>query len=242
MKNLKKFIFVFIILCLTAGCGSKSSSEEQLPQVTDDAITNVIKGHVIDLESVPATIDLYKKGKFTADDYKLTDKIQYGLNSSFGLETNIDLSAQEIANLKARNINNVTSYIEVSEVENAIDSTFGSIDIKHEGEVGTCPKYTYDSTDKRYYVNESCTLDQKSIISYVSSINYEGNLYYATVYVGFIENNKVYNNVKKSKVIKELASEESYAIDEENKDDFEKYTYTFTKNSDGNYIFTKVEK
>ncbi len=242
MNKFKKIVFVFLVLLLTAGCGAKEEAETNYTEVKDETIINVIKGHVVNIETLPKTIELYKKDSFQASDYSNDDLLQFGLNSSFGQETNIDLTPAQINNLKAKNITNVSSYLTIDNVEDAIKDTFGAKSVTYADKINGCPSYIYDASESVYYVNETCTVNEERVVSYISNISYDNNLYYATVYVGLVSNNKIYGDVNKAKAVADLAPEQSYVIDDDNKESFTKYTYTFTKNSDGKYVFTSVEK
>lgn len=230
------------MMLLLVGCGKDKEEEPNLKKVEDDLIINTVQAHVIAMENLPKTIELYKNNSFTVSDYNSNDIILYGLNTSFGLENNIDLTADEIKALEARNIKNVTSYMSVSDVETAISDTFDSVAVKHVSNIGTCPSYIYDGNQNKYYVNESCVTNEDRIISYVDSVLYDENTYYVNVYAGLQSGNKVYGDMDKKALIKEVEEEETYAINDDNKANFMKYTYIFNKNANNKYIFSKAQR
>lgn len=243
MNKIKKFAVVLIILILAVGCGTKENSANEVTEVTDNAVKNIIYSHIISIEKMPKTIKLYKKDEVKNNDYSNEDLLHFGLVSSIGLENDIDLTDAEIATLKKNNITGVLSYINVSDIEDSVNDTFGAVNLKYINNVSGCPSFIFNASKNIYYVNSACNeANNDKIISYIDNITKEGNLYYATVYAGLLSNNKVYNNVNKSKEVATLNVEESYEITKENKDKFTKYTYTFTKNSDGKYVFTSIKK
>ncbi len=241
MKKLRGLLLVIMALVVVTACGKKEE-EVQLTKVEDENIISIITGHVATIESLPKSIELFKKDKFATADLTNDDYLLYGLRASFDMENNIDLTAQEIEALKNRNIVNVSSYMNISDVESAVAATFGAVGIKHVDTIGECPTFIYDATQSKYYVDESCVVPTERIVSEIDKIEYNDNTYYATVYVGLISGNKAYADVNKVDVVADLEPEQSYVITDENEDKFSKYTFTFTKNSDGNYIFTSVEK
>lgn len=242
MKRIKKIALACLMVLLLAGCGTKEEEKPNLKKVEDDLVINTVSAHVIAMENLPKTIELYKGNSFTVSDYSSNDIILYGLNTSFGLENNIDLTAEEIKDLEARNIKDVTSYMNVSDVEGAIADTFDSVSIKHVANIGTCPSYIYDGNQNKYYVNETCVNNVDRIISYVDTVEYDENTYYVNVYAGLQSGNKVYGDMDKKALIKEMAAEETYVIDDDNKSNFIKYTYIFTKNASNKYIFSRAQR
>ncbi len=242
MNKFKNFAFIFLIIVLVTGCGKTTSSTDNLSSVKDENIINSITSQVIALTSLPKTIELYKKDSFKASDYNNEDILLYGLISSFSLENNIDLTDSEKEDLKKKKIEDVTSYLNIQDVETKMNDTFNTSNVSYNNVVGVCPSFIYDADKKIYYVKENCSSEQPKIISFIEDIKYDGNLYYAIVYSGFIDGKKVYNNVNKETEIASLSDEQFYVIDIENKNKFSKYTYKFTKNSDGKYLFTDATK
>ncbi len=240
MKKFKSIVFLFAIFVIITGCSTSKNEEETNMEVKDNQILSTITGSIVNLETLPKTIELYKQGHFDVNDYTKDDILLYGLNGSFGQESNVDLTAEEIAQLKTRNITNVSSYLSLEDVNREINATFGPVNVEYTSNLGQCPSYLYDESEKKYYINEGCINASEKIVSYVDHVSYSSNLFYADVYAGLIADNKVYNDVNRTKVITTLKDEQSYVIDDNNKNEFKHYTYTFTKNSDGNYVFTSV--
>lgn len=238
MKKLRYFV-ALLVVTLLAGC-TNSTSSSSYKDVKDDAIRNLLTNYVIAIESSPKTIELYKKDKATIKDYKNEDMLLIGLNTAYGLESEIDLTPAQVAHFEKNNMKNVYSYINSSDVESNINKIFGSTTVKN-ATTNSCPNYIFNQQQSVYYVQHNCENKDK-ILSYISSVKNDGNLYLVEVYAGYISNNTLYGDVNKSKKIKDLEVEESYTIDDSNKGSFTKYTYTFKKNSDGNYIFDSFTK
>lgn len=241
MNKLKKFVFIIFAVLILSGCSVSTSKETGAKIVNDDTIKSLLESHIISLQSLPKTLELYVKGSGETKDYTADDKLNLGLEMRFNNAGIPSLTQQQILNLQAKQITNVTGYIPSTDVEDNIKSIFGPVTIEHKNMTG-CPTFIYDDTEKIYYINSNCTVEQTStIISFVDKVTSEDNIYYVTVYAGLIDNNKVYADFNKSEVVKELLTDEQYAISDETKEQFTKITYTFTKNSNGEYVFTSLK-
>ena len=245
MKKIKSFIFIITLLIIVTGCGNgdKTTSEPR-EEVKDEVVINIIKNQVLGLEYLDTTKKGYENGSISIDDYSDTDKILYGLEyriAQGGLQT---LNKEQLLEAEKLNIKDASEFINVSEVEKYITKTFGAVSVKHDS-ISGCPEFKYSSQNKMYYVIKTCeNKNTNSIVSYIDDITKKGNEYYATVYIGVIDNERyqVYGNFEKTKLIEQIEKDESFEINQENKNDFTEYTYTFIKNSDGNYIFSKIQK
>lgn len=242
MNKLKKLIFVFVAIILLAGCDVTSKEESQTKEITDEVILGIIKNNVSSLDNIPKTIELYTNGSGQAKDYTNDDKLFYGLDVAINSKADSELTTEQLQKINQNNLTNVTSVVSVEEAQGYVSDLFGPTTLKH-ANVSGCPSYIYDETEKIYYVQFGCTKETISLpISYVERVTNKDNLYYATVYVGLIDGNNVYNDFNKTKVVQELGLNESFAITNDNKEEFSKYTYTFTKNSNGSYVFTSLNK
>lgn len=242
MNKLKKIVFVFIAIILLAGCEMKGSNESQTKEITDEVILGIIRNNISSLDNIPKTIELYTNGSGQASDYTNDEKLLHGLDVAITSRASSELTAEQLQTIKEKNLLNITSVVSVEEAQSYVSNLFGPTTLKHANIEG-CPSYIYDETEKLYYVQEGCTKEvTSSPISFVDRVTNKDNIYYATVYVGLIDGNKVYSDFSKSKIVKELDLNELYEITDDNKEEFSKYTYTFTKNSNGSYVFTELKK
>lgn len=240
MKRFKKILFLMIILILVGGCGKKEKDIKDAKLVTDINIKSTIANHVATIEDLPKTIDLYKKDEVKPQDYDNNDIIKLGIIANVSYRNDIYLTDAEKKALTAKNITGVESYVDVNDINNSINDIWGPINIKHSETLKGCPTYIFEQN--RYYIKNDCQTTQDRLISYIDKITVDGNKYYASVYVGLISNNVLYGDVNKDNKIVELDPEGSYPIDKTNKDKFSKYIYTFSKNSDGKYVFAGITK
>lgn len=242
MDKLKKIVFVFVAIILLAGCETKGSNESQTKEITDEVILGIIRNNISSLDNIPKTTELYTNGSGQASDYTNDERLLHGLNAAITSRASSELTAEQLQTIKEKNLLNITSVVNVEEAQSYVSNLFGPTTLKYANVEG-CPSYIYDETEKLYYVQEGCTKEvTSSPISFVDRVTNKDNIYYATVYVGLIDGNKVYSDFSKSKIVKELDLNELYEITDDNKEEFSKYTYTFTKNSNGSYVFTELKK
>lgn len=240
MKKIGSFFFALFTVILLSGCNTIVNNNNS-KIVSDDETISILKGNVELLNMIPKTVELYVKGAATNDDYTKEDKILGGLESRYVSSGTGTLTPEKIYELKLAGIINVTTAISVTDVEKNITDVFGPVSLTHQN-IGTCPKFIYYEKDKSYYVNSVCqNTNASSVVSYVDKVTNNENIYYVTVYAGLLENNVVYADFNKKTTIKTLAPEELYEISEESKEQFTKIVYTFTKDSNGNYVFKEFK-
>jgi hypothetical protein len=185
------------------------------------------------MQSIDKTLEIYKNGSGTKEDYSDTDKLLFGLNYVF---------ASKVLN-NAPKLPNIDGIISGDDVSISISNLFDSEVIYDT--IGTCPNYIYNKNANVFYIKYNCTTDSNiSIITYIDKITLENDHYYANVYVGIIDNitNKVYGNIERTRYIETVSNGESYNINDDNKNNFESYTYTFLKKSNDKYIFDSIKK
>lgn len=246
MKNIKKLVFIFVMIVLLTGCNSNESSKEsRTEKVTDESVLTNITNVVTNLEQLPKTLELYKKGSAEVSDYTDEDKIMYAINditSSRSITNNVTEEKQK--ELVAKGINGVSMFIPSNEVAEKINTTFGISSVKHLNITG-CDNYLYVEEDKNYYVQhvENCEepVVEDALISKLGEVKKQDNNYTAEVYVGVISNNSVYYDLSKSKVAKALAEDESYSISDEDKTKFTKVIYTFKNNENNNIVLVSYK-
>lgn len=241
MKKIGRFLFVFVAILLVAGCDTNDDNSNIAKTVSDDSVLNILKSHIVSLENSSTTLELYKKSSFKASDYSNDDILAIGLNTSLGLELDTDLTKTEKVELAKKGIKDVDVYITVNDVDSTINNIFGVVNMKYNDKVGSCPTYIYDKENGRYYVNKVCDNNSDKLISYMDKVTNKDNVYYVDVYSGIISNKKVYGSLDKSNSIDELGEEETYTIGKDNKEKFTLVKYTFTKNTDGKYVFTDAK-
>ena len=239
MNKLSKIFLALILVVLVAGCGIKSSNDSKV--VEDETIIAVLNNHMVNITAIPKTKDLLKEGSFKADSYANDDRLYMGLNGALNSQLAVSYTQAQIKQLKEKGYT-ATSYIKGDDVENIVKDVFGDVNLKFEAEIAGCPSYKYYQPDKFYLVNENCTNVQDKLVILVDTITNDGNLYYVDSYIALVSNNKVYKDLNKSTEFKSLNNGETFTIDASNKEEFAKYTFKFTKNSDGKYIFTSADK
>lgn len=240
--RVNKIILIFIIVMTISltGCNKKEEPTTNIKMVKDDSIKTTLINHISAIESIPKTVELYKKNNVSISDYTIEEYIQIALNQMVNTHQDTYLTAQEKKALQTNNIN-ATSYVNSNDVIASVTDLIGPKTVNKVLTIEGCPSYTYDSSTNRYYVNSECE-NKERIISYIHEITYDANQYYVEVYAGYVSDNILYNSVNKNNEITKLDNEGSYTIDKNNKDKFTKYIYKFIKNSDGKYIFESIEK
>lgn len=242
MNKIKKYVFVFFMIFLLAGCNKTTTTSNKTEDVTDETVISLLQNKITILENLDKTKEIYTKGDGKATDYTDEDKIRYGIEYKISYTGLPALSAQEINALKAKGITNVASYIEVKDVTENINSTFNDSIKKHIDASG-CPKYTYDSENEKYYIESKCeTMDATSIVSKIDKVTKKGNKYYVLVYAGLNDGTNVYSDFEKKNLIRTLSINDSYSITEDDMKMFTKFTYTFEKTKEDKYIFKSLTK
>ena len=139
--------------------------------------------------------------------------------------------------------------ISVNDVETIYKKMFGTSISSYEDKTMGCPVFEYNKQQGVYYLLTGCNgLPDESDLSYINRLTQKGNEAYAYVNIGTLYHD--YNNGGKKiiydditrKVVIATDVEDNYKIDETNYKKFTEYKYTFTKDSTGNYYFTKIEK
>ena len=241
MRKLRKIIIVFVLTFLLSGC-TKNVVEENKKEIKDDATITTLKNQIVSLESLTKTIELYTAGSGKSTDYSNEDKLLYGLNARISNSAVKLLTPAEIQFLAQKNILNVSSYVEASEVGKYISANFSMSSVDFVNVIG-CPAYYYDKDTSRFYIQNNCTVqNNNSIYSYIDKVEKKDNIYYVTVYAGLSDGSSLYNDFSKSKVVIDLLSNPDYTITEADKDQYTVFTYQFEKNSNGNYILKEFSK
>lgn len=241
MNKIKKFLLVFVMVVLLCGC-TKNTTEEKKEKVTDETVITAIKNQITALESLDKTEELYKKGEGKSEDYTNEDKLRYGLEARISSAAVTALTPTEIQYLASRNILNVTSYVDSSEVSKYIGKNFASSTVDFVNLSG-CPAYYFDSNNSRFYIQTQCvSQDTSTIYSYIDSVEMKDNVYYVTVYAGLSDGTNLYNDFNKSKVVVDITSNQEYTISDNDKKDYTVFTYKFEKNTNGDYIFKEFNK
>ena len=242
MNYIKYTCLVIISLFIFSGCSIEKTNDDSKEQIVkDDEVINNIKNNIISLETLDKTFEIYRKGNGKKDDYTNNEKLTSGLNSRFANGGLNKPTAEQLINKK---LDNIDGTISVSEAKEYVSKTFGEISIEYKTLDG-CPSYIYSEDEKLFYVKYGCSNKKvNDVISFIDIITKKDNEYYADVYVGVIDNEtkKVYGNIEKTKYILEIKNDDFFVIDEKNKEQFDRYKYTFTKDSNGNYVFTSIEK
>lgn len=242
MKKLRNLAFILVILVILSGCSKSTTSSNKKEEVKDDEVINTLTNQIISLEYLTKTRDFYTNGEGKAEDYTDEDKIRYGIESRIGRAGVPVLTKEQIAELATKGITNVASYVDLSDVSEYINGNFEE-SVKTYTTVTGCPTYTYDENAKKFYIQAECqSNDATTIVSTVDKITKESNKYYVTVYAGLNDGNAVYGDFEKKKTVKTLTKDETYSITNDDKAQFTKFTYTFEKNSNDNYIFKTVTK
>lgn len=241
MTKLRRYVFLFLIVSLLVGCGKKTSSNK-VEEVNDITVISTLQNEILVLENIKKTREIYIKGDGKVSDYSDDDKIRYGIEYKISQAGVPILTKEEIAELNSKGITGVASYVDLKDVISNIKNTFGENVNEYKTSLG-CPKYTYDDSNKRFYIESKCeTTDIETIISKIGKVTKKNNKYYVVIYAGLNDGTNIYSDFEKKNLIKSISVNESYTITEDNMNMFTKYTYTFEKDSDGKYIFKSVTK
>lgn len=241
MTKLRRYVFLFLIVSLLVGCGKKTSSNK-VEEVNDITVISTLQNEILVLENIKKTREIYIKGDGKASDYTDDDKIRYGIEYKISQAGVPILTKEEIAKLNSKGITGVASYVDLKDVISNIKDTFGENISEYKTSLG-CPKYTYDDSNERFYIESKCeTTDIETIISKIGKVTKKNNKYYVVIYAGLNDGTNIYSDFEKKNLIKSISVNESYTITEDNMNMFTKYTYTFEKDSDGKYIFKSVTK
>ena len=242
MTKFRRYVFLFLIISLLVGCGKKSSSSNKVEDVSDITVISTLQNEITVLENLKKTKEIYTKGDGKSSDYSEEDKIRYGIDFKIAQAGVPILTDKEILELKAKGITGVASYVELEDVTTNIKDTFGD-SVKEYKTVEGCPKYTYDESSKRFYIESKCeTTDVETIVSKIEKVTKKKDKYYVVIYAGLSDGTNIYSDFEKKNLIKTISINEAYTITEDNKNMFTKFTYTFEKNNDGQYIFKSVTK
>jgi len=141
----------------------------------------------------------------------------------------------------------VTDNVTFSELKNKLETDFGSsFDIEPEDyyvyEGDELPKYLYNSETDTYTLNnnyiEAVGLTKFKLLNYrLDSIEYLSDKINVVYYGMYYDNIFTVNNSNSYYNLNEVSLDDLYVS---NKDEFMKFTYTFTKSND-NYILTNLK-
>ena len=217
MKHIYIIIsFVFIIII--TGCGTNNNELIEKPEkILDDFEVQVnIEDKINNLELLPTTIDMYKNGFGSSNEYTDMDKILLGINSKLFYESSNEF------------------YITNDEISNYVYQTLGNTSIKYDNIDIDLKKYS----DNTYYVNKE--LPKSTVISYIDKITYKNNIYHALVYVGVIEDDGIYGDFNKENMISVLTYNNKFNETEKNK--YMKFLYEFKTIDNNKYVFSNLKR
>lgn len=138
----------------------------------------------------------------------------------------------------------------VSDIEDLYQQLFGTkITSYSETKSTGCPSFEYNENNKVYYLYGDCSgLEGEVGLIYVNKATKKKNEAYIYVNIGtYIKDyygsgeKNVYDGIEQKTVV-DKATTDDYKIDEKNYTKFSEYKYTFTKDENDNYHFTKIEK
>ncbi len=131
--------------------------------------------------------------------------------------------------------------ISQAKVEERYELLFGE-KLSNNKNVGKCPMYVYDNVNKVYYYTRVCGgTDERMIYIYKNKFTTKNDEAYVYVNLGnSFDKTSIYDGYGKEKLIDSYT--ENYSINKSNYSKFTEYKYTFKRNSDGNYYFSKLEK
>ena len=238
MKNRRiLYIFFFLIIIIT-GCSKDESDNINVKEIVNDDLTiNTLKNQVSILVNLDSIREGLSKDKFDTKNINDLDKIRYGVlykTNQGGLQI---LDDNQLEEAKKYKINSKVEYIDISEINKYITSVFGPYNINYKS-IYSCPKYIYNENKNIYYIDNNCKTYNNYTTIYIDEITKLNNNYYVNLYIGYIIDNKLYKDINNNHQI----SNNILEISESNKNNFNSYTFLFKKNSDGNYIFTNLEK
>ncbi len=213
--------------------------EEKEVDITNKALKEEFSNYIDIIDSVSLEKEneksnlnnIYSIDEVTVD--KLSKSSIFGTVLFFDYKSFIDLDDNE----------KYDSYVEATPYIEKVYNLFGNV-----GEVPTkmenCMSFTYNKKENRIYSDSGsgCGAGPYAFAT-IDKITEKGNNRYVYVYVGSVSPDGFYSDPDLTKKYKD-EDEEEVGDDfiEKNYKDFTPYKYTFTKNADGYYIFTKLEK
>lgn len=238
MKNIKFYYILFFLMIILTGCNKDTNDNIDVKEIVkDDSIIETLKNQTSVLVTLDSIKEAYKGNKVDYKEVNDYDKIKYSLTYRVSLGSLQVVDNNMIKLRKKYNLNSETEYVNISEISKHITSVFGSSSINYIS-INECPNYIYDSENKQYYINRNCIVKDNYVVTYYDDITKQDNKYYVEVHLGFVNKNKLYKDYKYNVLI----SNNILEVKDNIKNDLDKYTFTYTKNSNGNYIFTSVEK
>ena len=231
---------------------------------TEPKEDNVIAEQVVDLSVNDANVvELFNNAHYRVNSAGTID--QFVFNNSkltledmdekykFGLAANIFL---EKASLSNPSITGYSSEIREEDVKLAYERVFGPDTYRRVEKIDlNCPVYTLDYNTNTYKANSGCggttafTVYEKII----SAKKFSSRIEITSAAVFHQLGGLLYKDYNQKELLKELTNEEQanaftfydnviIPFINENKDNLQQYTYTFTLNEDGFYYYTGVEK
>lgn len=210
----------------------------------------------IDMLEIDQELDIYRYARIYENDFisnTLLDedeklfKILVTIYSSLDnytapVTTDYDFGSME-------NYKDIMVQIDQEKVEELYYSIFGTQKINHR-QVNGCPMFIYDYKNKKYYGSAQCGGTTGSVLSiYRYKYTQEGNNYHVYLSLG---SGKISDDDGKSYCFRDYQMKEAYEdctvdqsgsfVNENNYKNFSRYKYTFIKDNNGDYIFSKLER
>lgn len=234
---------------------SQYENVEKEKEVTDSLLKEGLSLKIAMLEKISNTETekyrsgyIYKKDISNSEinsDTKLYNVLQNLYHENEGLipvTTNYDF--KELEPYKS-----VATQIDVSLVTERYNDLYGERVVDHKNLDG-CPMFIYDAENSKYYGMAECGGTSSTYLkSYNNKYTQLKDDFYVYVSVASITyndqegNSTVYTDYEMQNKYKDVTiAEVENIINSSNYKDFSEYKYTFTKNKNGNYIFSSIER
>ena len=171
-------------------------------------------------------------------------KLRFALMDTY-THKNVRLTSEEKEATKYKGVS--TGKINVKDVDNAYQKLFGTkISSYKDIESGT-PEFEYNEKKQIYYVYGQFPDSYYTPLMYINKMTENSKEAYVYVNVGtyFSDGSSnlaiIYDDITTKTVI-EQSKQTNYKIDETNYKKFSEYKYTFVKDVNGNYYYSKIEK
>lgn len=246
-------VVVAFILCFNLFSEKEASEDEQ--NVAEEYIRTYVSTLTKGYNTIFGGVDLLYANDYTLDD--LTDGMI--LNSAIKYATENNMST-EVSSYVVQALEDANTYSDLSSynaynadtINEAIKLLFG-IDVTGSGlesvdELGYGYNIHYNETYNIYVMGANSTYTRKdsdkAVEYYIVKTTVKGDSLKTELAIGYTmtdgEDKYYYSDVNFENEISITSASNTFPTDEV--DSFDKYIVTFTKNSDGNYIFESIKK
>lgn len=252
-------LIVIVSILLLGVCGYIVYDKVSNQKLEEEDITSYdIKKALdkkIDILEIDYDLDIYRYARIyennsiTNEELDETDKLFkilakiYGEKDNYSAPITTDYDFGSMENYKDTMVQ-----INQEEVEELYYSVFGTRNFTNK-KVNGCPMFIYDQLNKKYYGSAQCGGTTTNFLSiYKYKYTYGDNSYYVYLSLGSAKVNENENGFSCYRDYEMTNSFECPSVSnhdivtEDNYEEFSQYKYTFVKNENGDYAFSKLER